>query len=138
MILQVGVKAFLRNSEGKYLLLKRNVNTYPSTKGVWDIVGGRIEPGSGLIDNLKREIHEETQLNVVGNPLLLFAQDIILDEGRHIVRLTYCAECSGDVVLDRSEHTEYKWMDLHEIKLLNDLDIYTKEIIDTNILYEKQ
>ena len=56
VILQVGVKAFLKNKDGKYLLLQRSSLKYADTKGAWDIVGGRIEPGTPLLDNLKREI----------------------------------------------------------------------------------
>jgi len=51
IILQVGVKALLQNSEGKYLLLRRSLEKYPEIKGRWDIVGGRIDPGSILIEN---------------------------------------------------------------------------------------
>ena len=66
--LQVGVKALLKNKEGKYLMLRRSLDKYPDIKGRWDIVGGRIDPGSVLIDNLKREIKEETNLEfIVGN-----------------------------------------------------------------------
>ncbi len=60
--LQVGVKIFLKNKEGKYLLLKRNSVKYSNIRGEWDIVGGRIDPGTKLMDNLRREVREETQL----------------------------------------------------------------------------
>ena len=53
MILQVGVKIFLKNKEGKFLLLKRSSEKYKGTKGSWDIVGGRIDIGSKLMENLK-------------------------------------------------------------------------------------
>lgn len=52
--LQVGVKIFLKNKDGKYLLVKRSPEKYKNVRGDWDIVGGRIEMGSTLIENLKR------------------------------------------------------------------------------------
>ncbi len=53
------MKILLKNKEGKYLLVRRNPKKYPEVGAKWDIVGGRIEPGSSLIENLKREIKEE-------------------------------------------------------------------------------
>ena len=95
MELQVGVKALLKNKEGKYLLVKRSSEKYPDIKGEWDIVGGRIQPGSTLFDNLKREIREETKLNLEREPKLIASQDILQTEGRHVVRLTYLGEIEG-------------------------------------------
>jgi len=43
MVLQVGVKIFLRNREGKILLLKRSTNKYKNTKDISDISGGCID-----------------------------------------------------------------------------------------------
>jgi ADP-ribose pyrophosphatase YjhB (NUDIX family) len=48
--LQVGVKIFLKNAAGKYLLVRRSAQKYPDAQGSWDIVGGRINPGSKLLD----------------------------------------------------------------------------------------
>src|SRR3990167_1376930 len=96
MQLQVGVKAILRNEEGKILLLRRSQAKYPDVKGdVWDIVGGRIEPGTPLLDNLRREIREETGLQLQGVPKLIAAQDILKNPEKHVVRLTYIAEVAA-------------------------------------------
>ncbi len=115
IILQVGVKAFLKNKEGKYLLVHRSSEKYKGTKGSWDIVGGRINPGTKLVENLKREIAEETQLEMLSEPTLIYAQDIIPNAERHIVRLTYLAATDGEPVLDLSENVEYKWLTLAEL-----------------------
>lgn len=134
MILQVGVKAFLRNSKGKYLLLHRSSEKYKNTNGTWDIVGGRIDPGSKLMDNLRREIREETQLVLNSEPRLIYAQDIIPNTERHVVRLTYVGTIEGDPILDMSENDQYKWLSLDELKQHEDLDVYVKEIVDEGIL----
>lgn len=134
MILQVGVKAFLKNKEGKFLLLKRSSEKYKNTKGVWDIVGGRIDPGTSLLENLKREIQEETQLILTDEPRLIFAQDIIPNTEKHVVRLTYIANIEGEPILDISENTEYKWLSLDEMKKHDELDVYVKEIVDKGII----
>ncbi len=132
--LQVGVKMFLRNKEGKFLLVRRNPEKYAGANGNWDIVGGRITPGTKLIENLKREVREETQLEIISEPKLLHAQDIIPNIERHIVRLSYVGDTGGKPVLDISENTEYKWLSVEEIKKQSDLDIYVREIIDLGLL----
>jgi 8-oxo-dGTP pyrophosphatase MutT (NUDIX family) len=134
MILQVGVKIFLRNKEGKFLFLKRNPAKYTDIKGEWDIVGGRIELGSKLINNLKREVKEETQLEILSEPKLIYAQDIIPNEEKHIVRLSYLGYTDGEPILDIGENTEYKWLSLEEIKKHENLDIYVKEIIELELI----
>ena len=134
MTLQVGVKIFLKNKEGKYLLVKRSSENYKGTSGNWDIVGGRIEPGSTLIENLKREVEEETNLQILSEPILICAQDIILKPERHIVRLSYVGNTEGIPVLDTSENTEYKWLSLGGMKVQEDLDIYVSDIVKRDLL----
>jgi ADP-ribose pyrophosphatase YjhB (NUDIX family) len=132
--LQVGVKAFLKNKDGKYLLLKRNMDKYKKASGTWDIVGGRIDPGTKLMENLKREVKEETQLEIISEPRLIYAQDIIPNEERHIVRLTYVADTQDQPILDTSENIEFKWLSIDELKKQEDLDIYVREILDNDLL----
>lgn len=132
--LQVGVKIFLKNKYSRYLIVKRNPEKYKKVSGEWDIVGGRINPGSKLIQNLKREVFEETKLEISSEPKLIFAQDIIPNEEKHIVRLSYVGETEGEPVLDMEENTEYKWMTLEEMKNHVNLDVYVKEILDKNLI----
>ena len=136
MNLQVGVKAFLKNIDGKYLLLKRSTEKYKNTNGVWDIPGGRIDPGTRLLDNLKREIIEETQLSLEDELKLIYSQDIILNDERdkYVVRLTYVAKIGGNPKLDLSENTEFKWLSVADMLKMPDLDIYVKEIIEKGLI----
>ena len=126
--LQVGVKIVLKNKDGEYLLVCRSAEKYPEVGAKWDIVGGRIDPGTTLLENLKREVMEETGLEIKDDIRIISAQDILRVEGRHIVRLTYVGEADGDVILSE-EHLEYKWLTLEEIESLEPMDIYFKEII---------
>ncbi len=129
--LQVGVKILLGNGKGKYLLLRRSLEKYPEVLGRWDIVGGRIDAGKTLIENLTREIKEETDLRLVGKPELIAAQDILRNPNSHVVRLTYLGVAEGEVKLDGEEHDMYKWYSFEELKQLEDLDVYFKELLDT-------
>jgi ADP-ribose pyrophosphatase YjhB (NUDIX family) len=132
---QVGVKIFLRNPEGNYLLVKRSLETYKDVQGRWDIVGGRIHPGSTLIDNLRREVTEETQLRIVSEPVLIYAQDILIPESNmHVVRLSYTGTTEGEPILDTSENIEYVWVPLSEMKEWHDLDPYVHEIVTKGLV----
>lgn len=133
MELQVGVKALLKNKDGKYLLLRRSPEKYPEAGATWDIVGGRIDPGSTLLENLKREIKEEIGLDLNDEPKLIAAQDILRVPGRHVVRLTYTAHIDGEPQLD-GDHTEFKWFTAPELKNLENLDDYFKELLESSMV----
>lgn len=133
MELQVGVKVLLKNSEGKYLMVRRSPEKYPEVGPKWDIVGGRIEPGTPLLENLKREIEEEVGLDLADEPKLVSAQDILRVPGRHVVRLTYIGTIEGEPKLD-ADHTEYKWFTQDELQALSkeQLDIYFYALLHQN------
>lgn len=130
MELQVGVKILLKNKDGKYLVMLRSAIKYPDAGAHWEMPGGRIEPGTMLIENLRREVKEKTTLELLGEPRLIYAQDIICEsKNRHIVRLTYIGEASGEVILS-DEHTDFKWLSIEEIKKLESIDPYFKEVLE--------
>jgi len=134
MELQVGVKVLLKNKAGRYLVLRRSLVRYPDVQGRWDIPGGRIEAGKPLLENLVREVKEETGMDLVREPRLIAAQDILRKEGRHVVRLTYVGEATGDIVLDTSENDAYRWFAKEELVHLDDVDIFFKEILDKGLV----
>ncbi len=129
MKLEVGVKAFITNNQGNYLLLKR-AQPYPGdTEAKWDIPGGRIIAGEPLARALAREIKEETNLTMVGEPSIIQAQDILRVSDKHTVRLTYQVSATGEVRLNPEEHTEFCWLPLEKI---NDLyhDTYLTPVLE--------
>lgn len=136
MELQVGVKILLKNKEGRYLLVRRSLEKYPEieAKNSWDIVGGRIIPGSPLLENLKREVREETSLDLVQEPKLIAAQDILRIPGRHVVRLTYLGSVEGEPKLDE-ENTDFQWLSREELTSAQDLDIYLRELLDKGAFF---
>jgi len=134
MELQVGVKVFLKNKLNQVLLLKRSTK-YDSIEGSWDIVGGRIKAGTYLLENLKREVLEETGLSVMNLPELLFAQDI-LRKDKHVVRLTYVTSTEGDPVINE-EHTDLQWIDFEKIVFVKNLDEFTAEIMNNQELVSR-
>ena len=126
--LQVGVKVFLKNKDSRYLVVRRSVEKYPETGAKWDIVGGRINAGTTLMENLAREVMEETGLTIKGEIKLITAKDI-LKENKHVIRLTYTGYADGEVKLSE-EHTDFKWLLPEEILKLEPLDSYAKEVLE--------
>ncbi len=136
MELQVGVKVLLRNSEGKYLLLRRAPDPEQQKQLKWDIPGGRIDAGSELISNLTREVQEETGLTMTSSPRLLAAQDLMPEHKQlHVVRLTYSGTADGEPKLS-PEHTEFQWLPFTELKELPDLDSYLSILIKDGVISE--
>lgn len=136
MELQVGVKALVKNDQGQYLLLRRSAEKYPEVGDRWDIPGGRINPGEALMDNLRREIKEEIGVELMGDAKLLAAQDILRIQGKHVVRLTYLVDASAlNGVLQLSdEHSEYGWFSKEEMRNIENLDLYLKELLDEELI----
>lgn len=122
MILQVGVKVIIKNSNNLFLLLKR-ADQYllpANTLEAWDIPGGRIEHDENLKNALAREVKEEINVALTGEPKLLLAQDIfVTHKDLHVVRLTYLHTMEVENIVLSDEHTEYRWVTLAETKSLS-------------------
>ena len=131
----MGVKVLLKNSEGNYLLVRRNPKKYPEVGAKWDLPGGRINPGTSLFDNLKREVKEEVGLDLASPVKLIAAQDILKSPDKHVVRLTYIGDIDGNPVVD-DDHLEAKWFTAKELKemKLDILDSFFKELLDKGIV----
>ena len=127
MILQVGVKALIKNDKGQYLFLRRSERMEAEIEPHWDIPGGRIDSTERLEQALAREIAEETNLTLSGVPQLIAAQDILVPaKDLHVVRLTYVANAHGEIAVS-DEHQEYAWMTQDEA-LASHLDPYIREV----------
>jgi ADP-ribose pyrophosphatase YjhB (NUDIX family) len=61
------VGAVIRDADGRLLVVRR---ANPPSRGLWSIPGGRVEPGETPVDAVRREVREETGLEVeVGPPV---------------------------------------------------------------------
>ncbi len=55
------VGAIIRDTEGRLLLIQRG---HPPSEGLWSLPGGRVEEDETDADALRREIREETGLEI--------------------------------------------------------------------------
>ena len=76
------------------------VNAYPPSRSsdLWCAPGGGVEAGRSLTDNLKREVHEETGLNIRVGALALVNEFHDPDSGFHQVELFFrCTINAGHI-----------------------------------------
>ncbi|WP_135505926.1 NUDIX domain-containing protein [Roseovarius aestuariivivens] len=78
------------------------VNAFPGgTSDLWCAPGGGAEPGASLPDNLRREVHEETGLEIKVGPPCLINEFHDPDSGYHQVDLFFrCSLLSGRLSTD--------------------------------------
>jgi 8-oxo-dGTP diphosphatase len=108
--LGVAGKAIIRK-DGRILLLRRS-EASSHDPGLWELPGGKIDYGEVLVEGLKREVAEETGLDVaVGRPFTTwhFYKDPFWVTGVTFV----CENVDREVALS-DEHSEYVWIDARE------------------------
>lgn len=121
------VGVLISNQEGKVFLM-----TSPKWQGKYSLPGGHIELGETMEDTAKREIKEETGLDIFDIQFLMVQECIFSEEfykKKHFVFLDYIAKVKNtNVVLDGREGTEYVWVTIDDALKLP-LNPYTKNTI---------
>lgn len=121
----VGVLIF--NQEGKFLLVLS-----PKWRNKYGLPGGHIEYGETIGEAAKREIKEETGLDIFDIEFLMVQECIFSKEfykKKHFIFLDYIAKVKNtNVILDGREGTEYAWVTIDE-SLKLPLNPYTRNTI---------
>jgi ADP-ribose pyrophosphatase YjhB (NUDIX family) len=109
----VALKAFIER-DGKILVLREAGSYVDGTRiGKYDVPGGRLNPGENFAEGLKREVKEETGLDVAFGDAFHMGEwrPSVRGEEWHIVAtFVRCRSESGDVVLG-TDHDAYEWID---------------------------
>lgn len=117
--------------ENKVLLLRRAEND-EINPGNWEFVGGRVEFGEGLEDALKREVMEETAIDI-NIDKILYATTYKRDTNKQAFINVYKCFAKDNKVIISEEHSQYKWVSKEEFRKLLYKEIL-KDIVKYNIL----
>ena len=113
----LAVAGVVWNDEGEILLIRRSK---PPRQGEWSLPGGKVEFGETLEQALRRELREETNLEIeiLG---LIDVVEIVRDAvapDAHYVLLDYAARATGGIAVAGSDAAEARWFTLAEIESL--------------------
>lgn len=104
-IQQQVVGAVIQDGE-RVLLLRRPVDDFRG--GTWELPSGKVDPGEGLDETLRREVVEETGLSVAGVSAYLGAFEYASGSGKRTRQHTWAVAVEpGDIQL--TEHDAYAW-----------------------------
>ena len=114
-ILLVGAGILMLDKQNRLLLMKRSDN------GCWGFPGGSIEPGELVENAARREVLEETNLEVgemsffgVFSGPELYYKYPNGDEVYNVLIVYLSHDWQGEIILN-DEHTEWKWFNADEI-----------------------
>ncbi|HEY6441819.1 MAG TPA: NUDIX hydrolase [Candidatus Acidoferrales bacterium] len=97
-------------SDGRVLLVRRGS---PPLQGQWSIPGGILEVGETLIEGVRRELAEETRIDVRVRTLIEVFERIDRDSSGklqyHFVVLDYLCEAVGGIAQAGSDVIEVAW-----------------------------
>ena len=111
----MAVGAVAVRDDGALLLVRRGK---APALGRWSLPGGRVDWGETLRDALRREVIEETGLEVAPGELAGLVERIHLAEGFHYVILDYHVTVTGGTLRPGSDVTDARWVVPSEMALL--------------------
>ena len=119
------VGAVILNKEGKFLLLNRPADDFMG--GINELPSGKLEEGEGLLDALKREVKEETNLDVEKVIKYIDSFDYISGSGKKVRQFNFLINVKdGEIKL--TEHDGFVWS-IQGDEAFEKLSKETKEII---------
>ncbi|RLD04139.1 MAG: ADP-ribose pyrophosphatase [Chloroflexota bacterium] len=121
------VGALIFNDKNQLLIVKTH-----KWKGKYTIPGGHVEMGEYLEDALKREIQEETGLNLIKAKYLCYQEFVFDDsfwEKRHFIFFDFVCRVEDGVVKLNEEAQDYAWVDIDKIDDYP-VDVYLKHSLD--------
>lgn len=131
---KVEVVAAYVEVKGKLLVLQRN----GSEKGCWGVPAGKVESGEELSDAMRRELHEETAIELLAIEDLRYLGVLYIrkPEIDYVYHMYHLSMDEQPPVCISNEHQSYGWYnreDLHQLPLMlgarESLDFFASCII---------
>ncbi len=128
------VGAFIFNTKGELFLMKSH-----KWSDMYVIPGGHIEIGEYMNDALKREVKEETGLDIYDPTFICFWEFMEGEEfhkKKHMIFFNFSVKTEGKDVTLNDEGEEYLWINPKE-SLKLPLNKHTRMTLEQYILKEK-
>jgi 8-oxo-dGTP diphosphatase len=112
----VAVGAMIEHEPSRTILLAKRADTADYLPGIWEDIGGRIKQFEEPEDALRREVKEETGLDIeIMKPLAVFHdyRGQRTAENELLIITYWCKVRSTQVVLS-NEHSAYQWVSPEE------------------------
>jgi ADP-ribose pyrophosphatase YjhB (NUDIX family) len=108
------VGALCEDEQGRLMLVRRAVEPQ---KGTWDTPGGFLEEGERPLDGLRRELLEETGLEIEPGEFIGAVTDLYGDgpEARSILSLNWTARVLGGTPMPADDISEIRWFAADEL-----------------------
>jgi ADP-ribose pyrophosphatase YjhB (NUDIX family) len=127
---QVTACAVVEDDEGRVLLTRR---AGPPFEGRWDLPGGFVGEGEHPHDAVRRELREETALEVEPHDLLGIWMDRYSEDGQDgpsTLNLYFTASARGGEGEPSDDVTEIRWARPDELPSTDELAFHIADVLD--------
>jgi ADP-ribose pyrophosphatase YjhB (NUDIX family) len=120
--IMVAVGAVIEDNKGRILLVKHVPDKVSFWQGKWICPGGKLEQGETIEQGIKREVKEETSLDIELTRQLVPFDRIVKDNNKtilHVIYIDYMAKLIGGKLKPDSDVGEGVWADRSSLSQLD-------------------
>ena len=112
---QVAVGVFVFDAAGRVLLIERG---RAPARGLWSVPGGKVEWGEAVVDACRREVLEETGVEIAVGPLVTWIER--MDDAHHYVILDFVATPTrpAGAPVPGDDAAQARWLTQQELERL--------------------
>jgi len=131
--IMIGVGAVIDDGTGRILLVKHVPSRGGFWQGKWICPGGELELGETIEEGIKREVREETHLEIdLVAPLHPFDRIVTSNDSifLHVIYIDYLARVTGGELKVASDIGEAMWVEKeHLLQIWDELHDDTKRLL---------